>query len=145
METKYHSEQWPGVGVGILVLYDTGDEIQILLGKRKGSHAAGEYSFPGGWVEHGESLIDCAVREVYEETGLVIDSNEVEELDWEECFDYMPKHIINFGYYVFYTGAEEPKLMEPDKCEGWDWYPIDDLPEPVGVLAKRLIDYYNEL
>lgn len=28
------------------------------------------YSFPGGHVEPGESFVDCAVREVFEETGL---------------------------------------------------------------------------
>lgn len=31
-------------------------------------------AFPGGHVEPGESLVECAIREVYEETGLRIES-----------------------------------------------------------------------
>jgi 8-oxo-dGTP diphosphatase len=30
------------------------------------------YAFPGGHIEDGESLYNCAVREVFEETGLTV-------------------------------------------------------------------------
>jgi 8-oxo-dGTP diphosphatase len=25
----------------------------------------------------------------------------------------------------------EPKVMEPDKSESWDWYDLENLPEPL--------------
>ena len=40
----------------------------ILVHNRKRKYPG--YSFPGGHIEHGESIYNCAVREVKEETGL---------------------------------------------------------------------------
>jgi len=54
-------------GVGVVV---RGPEETILLEKRRD---CGWWGLPGGKVEPGESLIDAAVREVLEETGLTVE------------------------------------------------------------------------
>lgn len=46
----------PQVGVGVLILRDG----KVLLGRRKGSHGAGCWSAPGGHLEFGEVVEDCA-------------------------------------------------------------------------------------
>jgi 8-oxo-dGTP pyrophosphatase MutT (NUDIX family) len=38
---------------------------------------AGQVSFPGGRVESGESVVAAALREAYEEVGLVVDADDV--------------------------------------------------------------------
>ncbi len=53
------------VGVGIMIFKDG----KVLMGRRKGSHGAGEYAFPGGHLDFGESFEDCAKRETLEEAG----------------------------------------------------------------------------
>jgi len=136
----HHSEKHPGVGVGVLIFNDEG---QLLLGKRKGSHGEGEYSVPGGWVEYGETLKATAVRELKEEVDLYVTEEELHFLKFEESFEYMPKHIINFGFKLIYTGRRQPKLLEPEKCEGWGWYDLDSLPEPIGTLTQNLITTHN--
>ena len=59
------------VGVGAIVI----DEATgcVLLGRRKGSHGAGTWALPGGWLEKGEEFEAAAVRELEEETGLTVE------------------------------------------------------------------------
>ena len=45
---------------------------KILLVRRAREPSKGVYTFPGGRVEFGESLIEALTREMREETGLVI-------------------------------------------------------------------------
>ncbi|MCS7136529.1 MAG: NUDIX hydrolase [Nitrososphaerota archaeon] len=63
----------PVVAVGALILQDH----KILLVKRKNEPGKGRWSIPGGTVELGESLKDAVIREVYEETGLVVEVSEL--------------------------------------------------------------------
>jgi len=37
----------------------------------------------------------------------------------------------------------EPQLLEPDKCEGWAWYELDALPEPLFIVTARMIESYR--
>ena len=46
---------------------------RLLVVRRGRPPAQGQWSIPGGRVEHGESLADAVRREVQEETGLAVD------------------------------------------------------------------------
>lgn len=58
----------PVVGVGGVVLRDA----RVLLVQRANEPLAGQWSLPGGAVELGETLEEAVVRELKEETGLVV-------------------------------------------------------------------------
>jgi 8-oxo-dGTP diphosphatase len=59
------------VRVAIGIVWDAAG--QVLVGTRPaGTVYAGYDEFPGGKAEPGESLPDCAAREVLEETGLAV-------------------------------------------------------------------------
>ena len=55
---------------------------KILLLKRgpTAPYNPNNYCFPGGTVEENESLEDAASRELYEETGIVLDNNSLEKM-----------------------------------------------------------------
>ena len=61
-------ENRPKVGTGVIIIKDG----KVLLGKRIGPHGFGNWCFPGGHLEYGESWEECAIRETLEETGLKI-------------------------------------------------------------------------
>jgi 8-oxo-dGTP diphosphatase len=58
----------PRVGVGAIIIHQG----KILLVKRGGEPALGLWAIPGGTLKLGETLQECAAREILEETGLTI-------------------------------------------------------------------------
>ncbi len=119
----------PKAGVGIMIFKDG----KVLLGKRKGSHGAGEYSFPGGHLEYGESFLSCIVREIAEEAGIKVKNIRFQYL--ANIIRYMPKHYVHIGLTAEWESGE-PQVLEPNKCEGWGWYDLDELPEPIFYMCK---------
>jgi NAD+ diphosphatase len=63
-------ETFPRIDPAIIVLISDGE--RALLG-RQASWPVGRYSTIAGFVEPGESLEDAVAREVFEETGVVVD------------------------------------------------------------------------
>src|SRR5438067_13412956 len=66
----------PLLGVGAVVL--RGD--RVLLVCRAQEPCKGEWTFPGGLVELGETMCEAAVRETYEETGIRVRARDVLEV-----------------------------------------------------------------
>jgi 8-oxo-dGTP diphosphatase len=66
----------PLVGVGAVIVEDG----RVLLVRRGTEPMLGQWSLPGGMLEVGESLTAGVVREVREETGLMVEPLELVEL-----------------------------------------------------------------
>ena len=66
----------PLMGVGAVVV----DQGRVLLVRRGAEPLKGHWSIPGGMLELGEPLTGGVVREVQEETGLVVEPVELVEL-----------------------------------------------------------------
>lgn len=130
-------EQRPKVGVGVFIF----KEGKVLLGKRTNySHGGGEYCPPGGHMEHMESFEEVVRREVKEEAGIEIKN--IRFLCLSNVKTYAPNHYVNTGFVSDWESGE-PQIMEPDKCERWDWYSIDDLPQPLFSTVMNYVEAYK--
>lgn len=133
----------PMVGVGILLVDEIDpDNIRVLLGRRKGAHGEGRYAGPGGHLENGESFENAALRELEEECGPSLLTAAPRFLCVTNLRAYLPKHYGDIGMVVRYHGGTV-KNMEPDKCEGWEWFPIDDLPTPRFGAVDNYVTAYQ--
>ncbi|MES2985822.1 MAG: NUDIX domain-containing protein [Patescibacteria group bacterium] len=133
MENSQHITK---VGVGVMIFKNG----KVLMSKRKGSHGAGEYSFPGGHLEYMESFEECAIRETKEETGIEIKN--LQFLYLTNAKQYAPKHYVHLTMTAEWESGE-PQVIEPEKTEGWDWYDLDSIPEPMFDLCKLSFDAYK--
>lgn len=123
----------PKVGVGVLIKRNG----KILLGKRKNAHGTGSWSAPGGHLEYGESFAECGTREVEEETGLKVECLEFGTVT-NDIFQEEGKHYITI-IMIAEAATGEPEVQEPDKCEGWEWFSWDNLPEPLFLPISNVI------
>ena len=124
------------VGVGVMILKNG----KVLLGKRKGSHGAGELAFSGGHLEYMESFEDCARRETLEECGV-----EIENIRFQFVSNlqrYKPKHYAHIGLIADWKSGE-PKVLEPEECDGWGWYDMNDVPQGSFETTRLAIDAYK--
>ena len=123
----------PKVGVGVIVIKDG----KILLGKRKNAHGEGSWNFPGGHLEFNESWEDCALRETMEETGIAIKNIRFGTVT-NDIFQAEEKHYITIFMLADYDSGEV-KVMEPTKCEKWEWFLWRQLPQPLFVPIQNLL------
>jgi 8-oxo-dGTP diphosphatase len=113
----------PLLGVGALIF----DRDRVLLVERGRPPLTGEWSLPGGLVETGERLEDAAVREVWEETGLRVETTSIATvferilLDEAEGCEY---HYVLIDFYCTLLGGE---LRPGDDSRRVAWFGIDAL------------------
>ncbi len=130
------------VGVGVAIFRSFGEnDVRVLLGKRKGSHGEGEWAFPGGSMEFGESFEQTALRELSEEIGSAIAIDDLFVCAVTNLDSYMPKHYIDIGMTCWWLSGE-PQVMEPDKVENWEWFRIGELPSPLFDTVENTIRGY---
>jgi 8-oxo-dGTP diphosphatase len=104
----------PLVGVGAVIVH----EGRVLLVRRGREPLKGHWSLPGGLLELGEALTDGVVREVREETGLIVEPLElVELLDRIHLEDKRVRyHYVIADYLCRVTDGELKAASDADEA-----------------------------
>lgn len=121
------------VGVGVLIL----NKNKILLGKRISGHNKGTWQSAGGHLEFGERFEECVIREVKEETGLMI-KNIKQVVATNDIFPNDKKHYVTV-FFVCKFKKGVPKPLEPDKCSEWRWFDKGNLPKNLFLPYDKIV------
>lgn len=107
---------------------------KVLLAKRaEGKAYPGHWELPGGKLEEGEQPEDCARRELEEEAGLKAKSLRLVDAvqgDYEAIGSW-----VSLFYDCECEG--EPRDLEPEAREPWQWFSFDCLPEPLAPWVAK--------
>lgn len=128
------AKQFPRISPCSIVLVRRDDEVLLV---RNAAWPAGRYSLAAGFLNFGESLEDCAAREVKEETGIEIaDITYVGSQSWP-----FPSQLMA-GFVATYAGGE--LVVDHTELEDARWFSIANLPvlPPTRSIARRIIDTF---
>lgn len=124
------------------VVFNTVDTVviksgHILLVKRKFNPGKGLYALPGGFVNQKETLLQAAIRELREETGIKVFRYDllpyVLNPDTPYVFDAPERSLrgrtITYVYVLDMGSGELPDIKGGDDAEKAIWVPLNDLDE----------------
>jgi 8-oxo-dGTP diphosphatase len=115
---------------------------KLLMGKRGNVFGKGSWALPGGHLEVNEKTVDCVVRELDEEVGIKpLDMKLLGVVNDVADVPGQTGHYVRFVYHIVgYSGEITNK--EPDKCEGWEWFDKNKLPEPTFVGHIKILKFF---
>lgn len=122
---------YPRISPAIMVLVRDGDRLLLARSPR---FKPGVFSALAGFVEAGETLEECAVREVREEVGI-----EIANLRYFGSQAWPFPNSLMVAFFADHAGGRI--TPDPAEIEAADWFPIDALPllpDPVSISRKLI-------
>jgi ADP-ribose pyrophosphatase len=126
----------PLVGVGAVIVHQG----RAVIVQRGSEPLKGQWSIPGGALELGETLRQCAVREALEETGLQVEAGEV--LGVFDAVYREPDGRIQYHYVLIDFAC---RLLRGELRAGGDavqarWVTLEELTDyPIAETARKVI------
>jgi 8-oxo-dGTP pyrophosphatase MutT (NUDIX family) len=99
-----------------------------------------------GHVEAGESVVEAAVREAREETGVVVPASALKPLTTLHRTDGSDAPVEQRVDFCFecWSWVGEPVVRERAKASGMRWFRLDALPEPMPPHERWVLERLEE-
>ena len=116
------------VTVDVIALTEVEGRQHLLVVRRGNPPFQGQWALPGGFLEVDEDFAPGAVRELEEETGIVLRSEQLRQLRAYGAPDRDPRgRTISVAHVVLLDEPAEPRGgSDADEAR---WLPVDDLLE----------------
>ena len=116
---------------------------EILLIKRKFDPFMGKWALPGGFVEIEEDLLDGALRELEEETGLT--GIALQQFKTYGSPGRDPRGRTISVVYTGFVKENSVRIQASDDASKANWFQVDDLPALAFDHDKILNDFFAQL
>ena len=116
------------------------DHGQILLLKQT-TENGGKYTLAGGTVEDYEFAKKALIRESFEETGIVVKTNDLQLVHTLHKKKDEITRIVLYFKATHWTGNIQ--TGEPKKFKKVAWFPIDKLPKGMSATVRHALKHYR--
>jgi 8-oxo-dGTP diphosphatase len=123
----------PIVRVGVQCILRKGDE--ILLVQRNRSFGEGTWCLPGGHLEPGETIVQCATRELHEETGITGHTTRIIAITDPSVH---ANHHMQIGVEVT-SWSGKPRIVDADECRAVRFFAENSLPREIFVASVDVL------
>lgn len=127
-------------------------EIHVLMLAWKNAKDELEYVLPKGHIEENETVLDTALREISEETGLLQQDLHVIKFMNKIAYSFIAGYLEGAPiihkevslFLVKYTGKNEPRPRREERFVGYKWFTPEELknifikPDVVGFIEKNI-------
>jgi ADP-ribose pyrophosphatase YjhB (NUDIX family) len=105
------------------------DGERVLLGRKKRGFGQDKFNGFGGKVDPGETLLDAALREMHEESGVALAAAVTQQVGYLS-FTFTSSPDERLEVHVFTARASSADLLSPVETEEMapEWFPIASLP-----------------
>ena len=125
----------------LIIFKKTKNGIEVLLEKRGSTPHKHDWTIPGGHVEKNEDPKDAAVREIKEETNLIISADDIHLIKIDRY--RKKKNKYNCIYATEYKGKEDFKAGSD--AEELEWVNVELVPDLIWDNKKFIEKAFKKL
>lgn len=125
-----------------LFVFNPVGEVLLLQRSLQDRNRPGMFDLPGGGLEHDEDPVAGAIRETYEETGVLVDESRVEYVGFSSAKSKYGHSNSRFFYLAQLAQLAPALCLQPNEAAWAGWVP---LPEAVPMLGHEVQQYMGNV